>query len=411
MIATMLGPSLVDFRYILSTSLSQVTLVSTITALGYCLGTLVGGFAFQYFNRQLFVIISMSITALICAFCPFSPSLIIFLSLGLVFSFGTGTLDVAQNTWIIEMWQQHSNSVLQLAQFMFGLGMIVLPIVEGPYLTGEIAGQNLTNQNITVNNMSVHYNVTGEERRILLSKPFAVVGGVQLSAMLLMFLMYCYKKYERPPIVQDNKNDTKLLESSKRMHYLIITLISLCLGFYSSAEVCHFAYLVTYAQYKMKMTSLDGAHLQSALSASYTMMRAAGALIALKLSPGQMIAIHLSVVISSNIVLLFCSNSLLIFWTTNIVLGAGFSTMWGSIFSFAEKYLVFGNLEGTMLTASSGGLSSVSTYFIGSFIELHPEMLIYFNLLNSLISLTLFLFINLIILIWSRRYKINKLKV
>ena len=397
MTSSVLGPSLVDFRYILSTSLRQVSLVTTITSLGYCFGAFIGGFAFQYLNRQLFVIISMSITALICAFFPFSPSLIIFLSLGFVFSFGTGTLDVTQNTWIIEMWQQNSNSVLQLAQFMYGLGMIVSPIIEGPYLTGENDGQNFTNQNmtaqnITFNNTLVHLNVTGEERRILLSKPFAVVGGVQLSAMLLMFLMYCYKKYERPPIREDNKNDTKLFKSSKLMHYIIITLISLCLGFYCSIEICHFTYLVTYAQYKMKMTPLDSAHLQSALSASYTLMRAAGALIALKLSPEQMIAIHLLVVIGSNIVLLFCSNSLLIFWTANIVLGAGFSTMWGSIFSFAEKYLEFGNLEGTIMTTTYGGLSSISMYLIGSLIESHSEMLIYFNLFNGLICLILFLF-------------------
>ena len=430
MICSVLGPSLVDLGYILSTTFSQVSLITTTTSLGYCIGALVGGLAFQYMNRQLFVIIFMSITSLSCAFYPFSPSLIIFLALGIVFSFGNGTLDVAQNTWYIEMWQEHSNSILQLAQFMYGLGTIVAPIIEGPYLTGDTDGNNATDDDDIFilfrhhkHNVSGHHkhNISGHEthtvtphdRSMLLSKPFAVIGGVQLSAILLLLLMYCYKKYEPPTKIQNNESGTKLFQSApKSLNILMITLISTFLGFYISIEYCHFSYLVSYAQYKMKMTASDGALLQSVQSASYTAMRAVGALIALKLSPEHMIIIHLAVVIGSNVALLFCSHSRILFWVFNIILGAGFSTMWGSIFSFAEQYLVFGNFAGTMLITMSGGLSMISLYFVGILIESHPQILIYFNLINGLISIILFFLIKIIIVIWSRRaWNIQKVKL
>ena len=441
MICSVLGPSLVDLGYILSTTFSQVSLITTVTSLGYCIGALVGGFAFQYLNRQLFVIIFMSITSLVCAFFPFSPSLIIFLTLGVVFSFGNGTLDVAQNTWYIEMWPEHSNSVLQLAQFMYGLGMIVAPIIEEPYLTGDPTENNATDHDTFIDfnsitgydiltlfhhhkrNVSGHHKhnisdhethtITRHGRRMLLAKPFAVIGIVQLSAIILLMLMYCYKKYEPPTQVENNNSETKLFESApKLLNILMITLISMFLGFYISVEYCHFSYLVSYAQYKMKMTASDGALLQSVQSASYTAMRAVGALIALKLSPEKMIIIHLAVVIGSNVGLLFCSHSRTLFWVFNIVLGAGFSTMWGSIFSFAEQYLVFGNFAGTMLITMSGGLSMISLYFVGNLIESHPEILIYFNLINGLLSVILFLFVKIIIVTWSRRtWNIQKVKV
>ena len=418
MASSLIGPSLIDFSYILSVSFSQVSLMITICSLGYCIGALVGGFAFQYVNRQLFVIIFMSITSLICAFFPFSPSLIIFLALGFVFSFGNGTLDVAQNTWIIEMWQEHSNSILQLAQFMYGLGMIVAPIIEQSYLTGDPTTTNVThNDTLTLfhqhknnisdndkNNINIsgydEHTVTGNHRKMLLSKPFAVIGFVEFSAIILLMLMHCYKKYEPPMKVENNQSEKKLFQSAPKLFkILMITLISLFLSFYCSIEFCHFSYLVSYAQYKMKMTASDGALLQSVVSASYTGMRAAGALIALKLSSEKMIIIHLAVVICSNIALLFFSYSRTLFWVFNIVLGAGFSTMWGSIFSFAEKYLVFGNLEGTMLITISSGVSMISLYFVGSLIKSHPEMLIYFNLVNCLVTIILFLSVKIIIVI------------
>ena len=107
--------------------------------------------------------------------------------------------------------------------------------------------------------------------------------------------MYCYKKYQAPiKLDEDNQDDKKLFEdSSKLVQIVMISMISLCLGFYISIEYCHFAYLVSYGQYiPLKLTAADGAMLQSLFSASYTAFRAVGAFVALKLSPGQIMSIN-----------------------------------------------------------------------------------------------------------------------
>ena len=394
MILSTIGPSLTDFTCILSSSFETVSQMTTSVALGYCIGALISGLAFQYFNRQLIVIIFVSIASIVIICMPFTPSLTLLLVFGLISSFGNGTIDAAQNTWFIEMWQQHSNSILQLAQFMLGLGEIIGPLIEGPYLSGETIPCNSTG-------------VTGEERKKSLITPFTLMGAVQLSSVILLAILFCYKKYEPPKYLdQENQNQEKKLfeDASKSFRIFIIFLMSLCLGFYISLEYCHFGYLVPYAQYvPLKISASDGAWLLSLVYASYTIFRAIGAFVAIKFTPGQMMIMHYIVIVASNIVLLLASDSTPLFYTSNIVLGAGFSVMWGSIFSFAERYLVFDNLAGTMLVTASGGSSMVSLFFVGKMIESNPNALICANLINISISIAIFIIINIIIVIWSKK--------
>lgn len=394
MIVSIIGPSLTDFTCILSISFDNVSQMTAYVAFGYCIGALISGLAFQYFNRQFIVIVFMSITSVVCISMPFTPSLTLLLFFGVAFSFGNGTLDAAQNTWFIEMWQQHSNSILQLAQFMFGLGEIIGPFIEGPYLSGETIPCNSTG-------------VTGQERKKSLTTPFTLIGAIQLSSIILLAILFCYKRYKPPKCLdQENHNeDKKLFEDvPKSLRILIILLMSLCLGFYVSLEYCHFGYLVSYGQYiPLKIPAPDGAWLLSLVFASYTTFRAIGAFVAIKFTPGQMMTIHYIVIVASNIILLLASDSKPLFYTSNIALGAGFSVMWGSIFSFAERYLVFDNLAGTLLVTASGGSSMVSLFFVGKMIESNPNVLIYANLINISISIAIFIIINIIIVIWSKK--------
>lgn len=110
-------------------------------------------------------------------------------------------------------------------------------------------------------------------------------------------------------------------------------------------------------------------------------------------------------IIGSNIALLFSSNSKPLFTTANCILGAGMSTMWGSIFSFADQYLVFDNLAGSMLITISAGTAMASLYIVGKLINSFPLILIYCNLLNVIISILIFLMIIMIIVVMDKKNK------
>lgn len=354
--------------------------------LGYFSGALIGGITFQYLNRQLFVIISMTITSLVCAFLPFSPSSFLLIIFSIVISFGKGSFDVVQNIWIIELWQKHCNPFLQLAQFLFGLGNIISSIINSQFF----------------------YIHNPSDERIQLFKSSAIFAGILLVATILM--IYCYKKYKQPQQVQvqNNHSETKLFQSApKSVNILIICLISLSLGFYLSIEYCYSHYNILYAEHKMNLTLSElGYNWSSRLSSYHSISRAAmtavGALIALKLSPLKMIIINMAVVIGSHITLYVGGKSRVIFLIANTVLGAGFSTMWGSVLSFTQQYIVFDNLAGTMIVTISYGLKIILMYIFELLTNFNDEMLIYFNLINSLICIILFISVNIIISIYKR---------
>ena len=168
----------------------------------------------------------------------------------------------------------------------------------------------------------------------------------------------------------------------------------------------HFDYIVTYTQYiPLRLSAADGAFLASSMFAVYTSFRFLSAFVALKLSPGQMLVIHYTLVLGSEIALLFGSTSMTVLWVANMTLGAGFSAIFGGVFAFADQYMVLGNYAGTSLIAAAGSSALFTLFYVGKLIKELPEVLIYFNIINSLISITFFIIINLIISWWSKKTK------
>mgnify|MGYP002715435845 CR=1 FL=1 len=268
------GPALVDFSYIFETSYSTVSLLTCAMSVGYCMGAFVG-FAYDYVNRQLIVIAFFAITGIVNCLMPFAPSIPVYLFFGWLSSFGDGTLDAAQNIWLMEMWQDHSNTILQLAHFLFGVGAILAPAIERPFLIGELGNREnhfvisssnnsinsltesvnplnntLNSMNIpfinknlfTVNPLAMAYAnamrsanpkfnsqnpfeqvnstifndtvliVSAHDRRMHLAVPFLIVGGITFSSIFFLALMYCYKPYQQPG---RNGNDDQLPEDKK----------------------------------------------------------------------------------------------------------------------------------------------------------------------------------------------------
>ena len=153
------------------------------------------------------------------------------------------------------------------------------------------------------------------------------------------------------------------------------------------------------------MSASDGASLASSMFAVYTLFRFLSAFVALKLSPGQMLIIHYTLILGSEIALLFGSTSKMVLWIANMTLGAGFSAVFGGVFAFADQYMVLGNYAGTSLIAAAGVSALFTLFYVGKMIKEQPDVLIYFNIINTIVSITFFIVINLIIKWWSKKTK------
>ena len=109
-------------------------------------------------------------------------------------SFGGGIWDSGNSVWVVEMWGRHSPPVLNLSQMMYGIGMIIGPLLVKPYLYGDLSNKTVTDSTkssftttlptvlstttLSPNNTSeddINYSV---DRRSALKIPFMIGGGI-----------------------------------------------------------------------------------------------------------------------------------------------------------------------------------------------------------------------------------------
>ena len=89
-----------------------------------------------------------------------------------------GAWVAAYNVWLIEIWQHRAGHVLFLSQLMYGLGAVSGPLMDSPYLTGEMRTDGNSTQNASHTNQ---HDVSIDERREKLQVPFIICGSLQAT--------------------------------------------------------------------------------------------------------------------------------------------------------------------------------------------------------------------------------------
>ncbi|CAG2104206.1 unnamed protein product [Medioppia subpectinata] len=175
------GPTLVDLKYMLNTTMNLISINLIAGNIGY----LSVGLLYKYINRQLTIAIVMSAMAASVALIPYSPNLWTLYLFGYVSGLGSGIWDSGNNVWLVEMWPHNSLSALQFSQFMFGLGSIFAPIIAKPYLTGETNHTLVTPASVTYHALMADTITTTTpapvpvDRRALLKTPYLIAGILQ----------------------------------------------------------------------------------------------------------------------------------------------------------------------------------------------------------------------------------------
>jgi len=124
------------------------------------------------------LLILMSIAT---AAIPFCPNLWTLYICSLISGLGGGAWDNANNVWLIEMWQTNSPTVLQFSQFMYGVGCILAPLLDKPFLTGEKFDNKTTDPSISTSISQITTTDINKsvDRRSLLKTPFIANGVIQ----------------------------------------------------------------------------------------------------------------------------------------------------------------------------------------------------------------------------------------
>ena len=111
---------------------------------------------------------------------------------------------------------------------------------------------------------------------------------------------------------------------------------ALFLTFFVGMEQMHLQFLPTFAvNTDLNMSPSAAALVTSAAAAAFTVGRALSIPLAIKLKPQVILYTNHVMMIAGILILAFYANSsLVMMWTGNIILGAGFSSVYASIYAF-----------------------------------------------------------------------------
>ncbi len=142
-------------------------------------------FSTKNLNRQLVWVSFGVIMAISVTIVPHSPNLVSLYGCATGIGLGAGVIRTILNVWIIELWKEKSPSILQIPGLTFGIGTILSPLIIKPYLRVPFSTlQNSSSFDIlndTKSDTFHGYNEVYEEwRRSLLTKPFIILGLIQV---------------------------------------------------------------------------------------------------------------------------------------------------------------------------------------------------------------------------------------
>ncbi|XP_054163520.1 sodium-dependent glucose transporter 1-like [Oppia nitens] len=433
------GPTLIELSALFRSTIEKICFIYTVRSAGYTLGSL-SGFLFNYINRQLAFVFFMSLMGVSLLLMPHCTSLFQLFSLGAINGFSIGSFDTAINVWILEMWGEQSGPYMQALHFTYGLGSFVAPLLCEPFLSSKVMiGHHIkiedyintsATQDFDPNNTGVNITqfLTDDEIRsnpTLIYIPYAFAGAMTIASAAAVLVLYAYKKYE-PPTVEKTvykiaNNDNKdLIKNGNKISQLknfiktnipsfntiwLVSLGALFLTFFVGMEQMHLQFLPTFAvNTDLNMSPSAAALVTSGAAAAFTVGRGLSIPLSLWLTPQVILyANHILMIAGMLILVVYANTSMVMMWTGNIILGAGLSSVYASVYAFLEQQFRVTNRIGSIFVFAGGLTAAVSPSLVGQYIEANPLILIWFNLICVGICLSILLVIHFSIYIRNRQ--------
>ncbi|XP_054162143.1 major facilitator superfamily domain-containing protein 4B-like [Oppia nitens] len=421
---SMFGPAFVDLKYILNTTIQNVSYIPTLLSIGNVIGTLVG-MSYNYLNRQLVVVGLLVLMALSSTCIPFTDSLMQLYSCALVFGIGTGAWIAAYNVWLIEIWQHNAGQVLFISQLMYGTGAVLGPLLDRPYLTGDTnRSVVLDDKDRDVESLFLQSNsstISVWERRVKLEKPFLMSGGILIVFPLIMLLMFVCKRYRLPHLDRcqysplsdnpdllmpannddddDNDNgngghtsDIHQPNNNRLPKIRTVILLSICLSSINSLELVYFNFGSTYFQYiPVRLTAPMAASMVSIMSAAYTIGQVVNFGMAFLFKTEHMITFNFMLSFITITGLTFGQNIPQLLWIVSASIGYSVSVLFPAILGFFGKYLQITDRIATLVFIMCGVVNFLPPLILGKYIESFPSIFIIIELILLFIAFISFI--------------------
>lgn len=298
MTAASLGPTLPGLAAHTDSDLGQISFLFTARALGYLLGSLRGGRAYDRLPGHPLIGVLLLVMGALVALIPLSAQLWLVTLLLFAVSLAEGAVDVGGNTLLVWVHQKNVGPYMNALHFFFGVGALIAPL---------IAAQALLRTND-------------------INWVYWLLAAYLLPMALIAFRLPSPKA---PPAIQNNPNS--ITQPG------LVALMVLFFVVYVGAESSYGGWVFTYATVKGLADPAGAAYLTSLYWGLFTAGRLISIGLSARLKPQSMLVADLAGCLLSVSLILAFPDSLAALGIGTAGLGLATASMFPSMLVYAEK--------------------------------------------------------------------------
>jgi FHS family Na+ dependent glucose MFS transporter 1 len=320
--SAILGPTLPALASQTASRLGQMGLVFLVGAIGYTLGTIIGGRVFDRLPGHPVLGIAQLCAAVLIFFIPLASSLWVLLALLVCKGLAEGFVNTGANALLLWTHGEKVAPFMNGLHFFFGLGAFL-----SPFLVAQVVG------------------VAGGYRFAYWAlAAFAALVGLRMLTMA-----------GSPHPSQAHPKDSAQSSHSPVPVALVVSAM-LFLFFYVGAEITFGGWVYTYAVTLNLASAAGAAYLTSAFWAAFTVGRLLSIPAATRFTPKQVILTALIGCISILFLGIIFSSSSASLWLMAIGLGFCMAPIWPTGFTLAGQSIVMtGKVTSVILLGDSFG--------------------------------------------------------
>lgn len=355
-ITSALGPALPYLAENTRSSLSAISYLFLVRSLGYFLGSLYSGRAFDRLAGHLLLAGVLTLCAVMSALIPVIPVLWVLILVLFVLGAAESALDVGVNLMLIWVQRERSDPYLNALHFFFGVGAFLMPMI--------------------------------------IAQSILVSGYINWAFWILAVYPLVLAAWSlRVPSPAAYKQEGELVEADAKPFFIV--LIAALFFLYVGAEVSYGGWIFTYTTTLGLGDERTAAYLTSAFWGALTVGRLVAIPIASRLRPRTFLYCDLFGCLLSLSLIILLPQSYLAIWVGTIGLGFSMASFFPTLLAYAANRMVVRGSITRWFFVGSGAGGMILPWMIGQLFEpLGPQVVLYAILINILLALVVFVYSN-----------------
>lgn len=349
LVGASLGPTLPALAANTQSSLSGISLLLTVRALGGLIGSFQGGKLYDRLTGHPVIAVSLLVMAVAMALIPLIPWLWLLAVLVLILGMATGVLNLGGNTLLFWVHRERIGPYMSGLHFFFGVGAFISPIIiaQALVMTGGIA------------------------------------WAYWIVAVLMLPVAFLLLRVPSP-----KAHTVSLHDSAGKVDYRLVVLVAVYFFIYLGAESSFGSWIFTYAIELKLGNPATAAYLTSAFWGALTLGRLLSIPLAARFRPRHILLADLAGCLLSVGTILLWPDSVTALWMGTLGVGLFMASIFPTSLSFVQRRIpVTGRITGWFMVAASAG-SMFLPWLIGQLIgAIGPQVTMYAILIDLIMVL------------------------